>query len=324
MRVAVIGLGSAGARHARNLLDLGHEVVGFDPVASSPHEDVELNDTLEAAIGRGDAVIVASPNSLHAEHALAALELRKPVLVEKPLAVTVVDAERVTAAAERTGAVCGVGMNLRFHPGVLKLKRLVDEGALGDVRFVQGSFGYDLRRWHPESDYRLGYSARADLGGGIVLDAIHELDYLLWIFGTVETVIAEVERVSDLEVDVEDIAVAVLRFDSGAVASVDLNFFEPAYRRGCTAVGSHAVARWDWRQETVVVSRPSADDEIYDVTCDLAQTYRAELVDFVHAVESAEQEQPAASANSGLAAVRLADAIKRSARVGQRIRRDAQ
>src|SRR6476661_2303461 len=127
MRVAVIGLGSAGARHARILLELGHEVVGFDP-AAPPHEDIELSDTLDAAIGRADAVIVASPNSLHAEQALAALELRKPVLVEKPLAVTVVDAERVTAAAERTGAVCGVAMNLRFHPGVLELKRLVDQG----------------------------------------------------------------------------------------------------------------------------------------------------------------------------------------------------
>jgi predicted dehydrogenase len=145
---------------------------------------------------------------------------------------------------------------------------------------------------------------------------------LLWISGSVETVVAEVDRVSNLEVDVEDIAVAVLRFDSGAVAAVDLNFFEPAYRRGCTLVGADAVARWDWRQETVVVSRPSADDEIFDVSCDLAQTYRAELLDFTHAVESA--EQPVASANSGLAAVRLADAIKRSARAGQRIRRDGQ
>jgi predicted dehydrogenase len=322
MRVAVIGLGSAGTRHAGNLLDLGHEVVGFDPVAPPLHEDVELSDTLDAAIGRADAVIVASPNSLHAEQALAALELRKPVLVEKPLAVTVVDAERVTAAAERTGAVCGVAMNLRFHPGVLELKRLVDDGTLGDVRFAQASFGYDLRRWHPESDYRLGYSARADLGGGIVLDAIHELDYLLWLFGAVDSVSAEVAHVSDLEIDVEDVAVAVLRFGSGAVGAVDLNFFEPAYRRGCTVVGSHAVARWDWRQETVALSRHGADDEIFDVRCDLAQTYRAELVDFVRSVELA--DEPAVPAVLGLAAVRLADAIKRSARSGHRIRVDAQ
>ena len=322
MKVAVIGLGSAGARHARILLDLGHEVVGFDPVGSPPHEGVELSDTLEAAIGRADAVIVASPNSLHAEQALAALEQRKPVLVEKPLAVTVVDAERVAGAADRTRAVCGVAMNLRFHPGVLELKRLVEEGVLGDVRFVQASFGYDLRRWHPDSDYRLGYSARSDLGGGIVLDAIHELDYLLWLFGAVDSVTAEVAHVSDLEIDVEDIAVAVLRFASGTVGAVDLNFFEPAYRRGCLVVGSNAVARWDWKQETVTLSRHGADDAISDVRCDLAQTYRAELVDFVQSIERA--EDPSASADAALAALRLADAIKRSARSGHRIRLDVQ
>jgi predicted dehydrogenase len=322
MRVAVIGLGSAGARHARILLDLGHEVVGFDPIASPADADVELSDTLDAAIGRADAVVIASPNSLHAEQALAALEQRKPVLVEKPLAVTVADAERVTAAADRLRVVCGIAMNLRFHPGVLELKRLVEEGVLGDVRFVQASFGYDLRRWHPESDYRLGYSARADLGGGIVLDAIHELDYLLWLYGAVDSVSAEVSHVSDLEIDVEDIAVAVLRFASGAVGAVDLNFFEPAYRRGCIVVGSHAVARWDWRQETVALSRHGADDEIFDVRCDLAQTYRAELVDFVRSVDLA--GEPAAPADAGLAAVRLADAFKSSARSGRRIRLDAQ
>jgi predicted dehydrogenase len=321
MKFAVLGLGSAGMRHAKNLNELGHEVFGFDPLAAAG-PDVDRAGTLEEAIESADAVVVASPSLLHADQAAAALDRGRHVLVEKPLAVTVADAERVIAAAERTRVICGVAMNLRFHPGVLELKRLVDEGAVGDVRFVQASFGYDLRRWHPESDYRVGYSARAELGGGIVLDAIHELDYLIWFFGPVETVIAEVDRVSDLEIDVEDIAVAVLRFASGAVGVVDLNFFEPTYRRGCTVVGSHAVARWDWRQETVTLSWHGSDHEVYDVSCDLAQTYRAELVDFVRSIEVA--REPTASAGAGLAAVRLADAIKRSALSGQRIRLDLQ
>jgi predicted dehydrogenase len=321
MRVAVLGLGSAGKRHAKNLNELGHDVIGFDPLAASG-PDVNRTETLEEAIDSAEAVVVASPNLLHADQAEAALGRGRHVLVEKPLAVTVADAERVIAAAERARVICGVAMNLRFHPGVLELKRLVDEGALGDVRFVQASFGYDLRRWHPESDYRVGYSARADLGGGIVLDAIHELDYLIWFVGPVETVVAEVDRLSDLEIDVEDIAVAVLRFASGAIGAVDLNFFEAAYRRGCTVVGSQAVARWDWRQETVTLSRHGAADEVVDVRCDLAQTYRAELVDFVQSIEFA--GEPTASVGAGLAAVRLADAIKRSALSGRRIRLDVQ
>jgi predicted dehydrogenase len=317
VKVAVLGLGSAGARHASNLLELGHEVVGFDPVAP-PHDGrVERAGSLEAALDRADAVVVASPSSLHAEQALAVLEQGRHVLVEKPLAVNVADAERVVEAAGRAGTVCGVAMNLRFHPALVELRRLLADGALGSVRFVQASFGYDLRLWHPGSDYRTGYSARADLGGGIVLDAIHELDYLLWLFGPVESVVAEVAHVSDLELDVEDVAVAALRFASGAVAAVDLNFFEPAYRRGCILVGSQAVARWDWSRATVTVSREGDEDEVVDVTCDLAETYRAELVDFLSAV--AGRGAPRTPAMAGLDAVHLAEAAKRSALAGRRI-----
>src|SRR5215212_4529529 len=197
MRVAVLGLGSAGRRHAKILAELGHSVVGFDP-GTTPTPEIHRAGSIDVAIDSSEAVVVASPNVLHADQAWIALDRGRHVLVEKPMATTVPDAERVVAAAEQARTVCGVAMNLRFHPGVLALRRLVDEGTLGDVRFVQASFGYDLRLWHPESDYRLGYSARSDLGGGIVLDAIHELDYLIWIFGPVETVIAEVDRVSDL------------------------------------------------------------------------------------------------------------------------------
>lgn len=315
MRIGVAGMGSAGSRHARLLLELGHDVLGFDPVMAPP-DGVARADSLDATIAAVDAVVIASPNSLHAGQALAALGAGKPVLVEKPLAVTAADAERVVDAAERAGVVCGVAMNLRFHPAVIELKRLLDTRVLGDARLVQTSFGYDLRLWHPDADYRRSYSARAELGGGIVLDAIHELDYLLWLLGPVATVVAETAHISDLELDVEDVAVAALRFESGAFGSVDLNFFEPAYRRGCVLVGSTGVARWDWRQGTVAVSRAGADDSVASVNCDLLDTYRAELVDFLKAVDHGAKTRT--TAREGLETVQLAEAIKTSASRGGR------
>jgi len=87
-------------------------------------------------------------------------------------------------------------------------------------------------------------------------------------------------------------------------------------------VGSDAVARWDWGRETVTLSRHGAEDEVFDVRCDLAETYRAELGDFVQSIEFG--GEPAAPAGAGLAAVRLAAAIKHSALAGQRIRLDRQ
>lgn len=316
MRIAVLGLGSAGGRHARLLTELGHEVIGFDPV-SSPPEDVRKAPSIEEAVSAAEAVVVASPSALHAEQARLALERGRHVLVEKPLAVRVADGESLVGEARRTDVVCGVAMNLRFHSGVLGLKDLLDQGALGVPLLAQASFGYDLRLWRPGIDYRESYSAQSALGGGIVFDAIHELDYLLWLLGPVVAVSAEVAHVSKLEIDVEDVAVVGLRFASGAVGAADLNFVEPAYRRSCLLVGSEAVARWDWSAAEIAVHRDGEDSRVIPVPCDLEDTYRGALIDFVAAVESG--AEPRASAQEGLAALRVADAVKRSATSGRRI-----
>ena len=161
MNVAVVGLGSAGARHARHLLALGHQVVGFDPATVATPPGVLRAGTLDEAIEAAAAVVVAGPSSLHADHAVTALAAGRHVLVEKPLATTVPDAERALAAAERSNAVCAVAMNLRFHPGLVELRRLVGENVLGAVHFVRASFGYDLRLWRPGGDYRLGRTSAA-------------------------------------------------------------------------------------------------------------------------------------------------------------------
>jgi predicted dehydrogenase len=310
--VAVLGLGSAGRRHAELLEELGVAVVGHDPAAP----DGGAAPDVAAAIAAADAVVVASPSALHAEHAAAALAAGRPVLIEKPIAATVAQAR----ALEPRGAVVGVAMNWRFHPAVLAARALLAEGTLGPILQARVSFGYDLRRWRPEADYRVSYSARADLGGGIVLDAIHELDYLLWLLGPVASVVAETAHVSTLELDgVEDAALAVARLASGALASIDLNFHEPAYRRGFLLVGAEATAEWAWGSGQVVVRRPGdgEPDHAIAVDEDVRATYRAELADFLDAVAAG--RAPRATLADGIAALELAEAIKRSAAQGRRV-----
>jgi len=315
VKIAVLGLGSAGRRHALNALELGHDVLGFDPEAEDVPGVSRVTST-DDAVAQADAVVIASPSSLHAEQALLALSSGRHALVEKPLAVTVQDAARVVEAAGDTKAICGVAMNLRFHRGVLALRELLVDRALGSPRFVRASFGYDLRLWRPETDYRKSYSARAALGGGILLDAVHELDYLLWLLGPVESVTAELDRVSELEIDVEDTALLALRFASGALGAVDLNYLEPAYRRSCTVVGSEAVASWDWNAATISVRRGEGEREL-DVAGDIADTYRAVLEDFVAAANS--ERDPRTPVRDGLAALRVVDAARRSANRGHRV-----
>lgn len=311
LRVAVLGQGSAGRRHAEDLAAAGCQVLSYDP------QQVHDGSTSAAeAIAGADAVVVASPSSVHAAQALLALESERPVLVEKPLATTEADALQVVAVAGARTAPCGVAMNLRFHPGALALRDLVSGGAVGDVLYGAASFGYDLRRWRPQTDYRRSYSARADLGGGIVLDAIHELDLVLWILGPVASVVAETGVTEVLQADVEHLAAAVLRMRSGALVTVDVNFVEASYRRRMLIAGTLATAVWDWNTGSVAL-RCEGDEERVDVAYDVRDTYRAVTTDFLSAV--AEGHPPRTTLPEGLEAVRLAEAIKRSALTGGRV-----
>jgi len=291
-------------------VELGHSVVAYDP------EDYPLTAKIVAAasaaeaVAAADAAVIASPSASHADHAASVLAAGRPVLVEKPLATSVAEGHRLVELAHRRGAVAGVAMNLRFHPGVLLLKELLKEGRLGRPLLGKAWFGYDLRQWRPGSDYRRSYSARADLGGGILLDAVHELDYLTWLLGPVAELSARMEHVSNLETDVEDLVLAMLKFETGALGSVDLNFFEPAYRRGCLIAGADAAASWDWNLGTVTVRRAGLSDETIAVPGDVEATYRAELVDFLDAVE--EDREPRASLEAGVAVLRVVEAIRES------------
>lgn len=317
MRVAVLGLGSIGSRHARNLVSLGHQVFGFDPRPPAADERWERAAAAEDAVRGADAVVVASPTSLHAEHALLALEHGSPTLVEKPLAMNGTGAARVAAAARERGLVCGVAMNLRFHPAVRALRGLLSDGTIGEVSYAQASAGSDLRGWRPGTDYRTSYSARAELGGGVVRDAIHELDYLTWLLGPVESVTAETARVSDLEIDVEDLALALLRFRSGALGSVDLTYVDPVYRRGCLLVGTRASARWDWVSQTIEVAAADSTRHTIHVPAEVADTYLEEMRDFLAAVQNG--RAPLTPVQEGEQVVRLADAVLLSAAAGRRV-----
>jgi predicted dehydrogenase len=310
VRFAVLGLGSAGSRHARHLVAEGHEVTAWDPQRTDPPPGVALAASAEDALATSEAAVVASPNVAHAEQALLVLDSGCHVLVEKPLATDPADARRVVDRARELGVVAGVAMNLRFHPPLRALADLVASGELGRIFLARASFGYDLRRWRPGTDHRESYSARSELGGGIVLDAIHELDYLLWLLGPVASVAAHAARAPELEADVEAVAVGSLKFASGALGNVDLNFVEPAYRRGCLLAGDKAAAVWEWGAQTVVV-RGGDGERTIDVAGEVAATYLAEVRDFAGAIGSG--RPPATPLEDGLAALELAVAIKQAA-----------
>jgi predicted dehydrogenase len=244
----VAGSGSIGRRHLENLRRLGEtETTLFrtgrrDPAAPAVEAPEEF-DLAQALAARPRAVLVCNPSALHLDTALAAARAGAHVLVEKPLSHSLDGVSDLVAEVKKRGLVALVGFQYRFHPGLRRVKQWLEDGAVGEVVSARVHWGEDLASWHPGEDWRAGYAARADLGGGAVRTLCHPFDYLRWLLGEAESVYAEVSRRA-LGLDVEDAAHVSVRLASGALATVALDYVQRPRAHGLEIVGTRGRIRW--------------------------------------------------------------------------------
>ena len=327
MRFVVLGAGSIGQRHLANSLALGHDVVAVhDPradaleqVRSLVSSSCRLSREEQAALDTdADAVFVCSPTAAHVAQARAALARGRHVFVEKPLSHVLDGTDALVRDAVAARRTVLVGCNLRFFPSLVLVKRLVEDGRIGRPLSVRAHCGYYLPYWRPHIDYRRGYGARQASGGGIILDSIHEFDYVTWLMGLPREVFCYAGRVSTLEIDTEDTADVLLKFADGVVANVHLDYLQRTYRRSCDVIGEDGVISWDYIAQSV--SLYGKDDRRLEVFQESINTERNQMfVDevrhFARAIEGA--ETPALDAAGGRNVLRVALAAKASAAAGR-------
>lgn len=329
MIVLVVGCGSIGKRHLRNLKTLGvTDQLAFDPRSDRREEARQQTGAFpcpsltQALARKPDLVFVTTPNSLHIQPALAAAKAGCHLFIEKPLSHDLKGVKELQREADKRGLTVLVGCNMRFHPAVVHLRRLVREGAVGRVVCARVMAGSYLPEWHPWEDYRKGYSARADLGGGAILDGIHEIDYLLDLLGPARDVVCAAGRFGDIGIETEDAAELVIRFRSNALGNIHLDYLQRAYRRSCLLSGTEGTLEWDNDRAEVRLYRSSTKAwESYPAPMkDVDEMYLAELRHLLACI--AGKEKPAQHLAAARAALELALAAKRSAKTGKRVALD--
>jgi predicted dehydrogenase len=248
----IAGLGSIGRRHLRNLLALGERDILLYRTHQSTLPDDELalfpvETDLEAALAqKPDAVIVSNPTALHLDVAIPAAKAGCHLLLEKPITDRLDDrVDTLNKVVTEKDLKVLVGYQFRFHPVLAQIKTLLQTGELGKPLSVRAHWGEYLPGWHPWEDYRQGYAARKDLGGGVVNTLCHPLDYLRWLFGDVDSLTAMTGQVSQLDLNVEDVAEITLKFKNGMIGSVHLDYFQqpPAHWLEINTEGGQI--RWD-------------------------------------------------------------------------------
>jgi predicted dehydrogenase len=332
MKILIAGLGSIGRRHLRNLLALGEKDILLYRTLRSNLPDEELSDfpvvtDLDEALDRQpDAAIIANPTALHLETAIPAAQAGCHLLLEKPVSHTSEGIPALCQAVQQGGGKVLVGYQFRFHPGLAQLAAWISQDAIGRPLSFHAHWGEYLPDWHPWEDYRQGYSARSDLGGGVILTLSHPLDYLRWLLGEVDALWAFAARSGGLEIDVEDTAEIGLHFQNGVIGSVHLDYNRRPPAHTLEITGTRGILRWDnqdgsaalyqaehgeWQRlspkKLLGQERPFERNDLF-------------LAEMRHFLEMTRGEvEPACSLEDGVAALRLALGAQQSARQGERI-----
>ena len=335
MKILMIGLGGIGQRHTRNLRALlgdSVEIIAYRTrrlthvVTPTMGADAERNveevynitsfDSLaEALAQKPDMAFVCNPSSLHVEVTRACLLAGCDVFLEKPLADSLDGTAELVEIAWQKNLIAMVGYQLRFHPCVKKLQQVVGSGELGSLLAVRSTIGEYLPNWHPYEDYRAMYAARAELGGGVVLTQIHELDFLYSIFGAPSRVYAVGGHWSDLEVDVEDTASSLMEVPwQGRRLPIQLHtdYLQSPPNRQTEVIGDHGRAVMDLNAQTVsVYQRNVPQPEVFRVeNFDRNELFLDQTRHFLQCVET--REKPVVDLADGIQSLRMALAIKRS------------
>lgn len=317
LNALVIGYGSIARRHVRNLRTL----VPNAQVIALRREDTPAPEGVDAVVTDWDRALahqprfalVTSPAPRHLDDTRRALEAELHVLVEKPLATSLDGIQELRVLAERVGKSVLVAYPFRFHRPLRLVREAVAERSVGDVLSIRAEVGMYLPDWRPGTDYRSTVSAVRALGGGALFELSHEFDVVRWLVGDVDRVFAHTGRVSDLEIDVEDIADVLLRFESGAHGSIHLDFLQRIPHRALRVVGSAGTITWqlDGDRARVWCSGQDGWTDLSTTPPDRNEMYLAEMAHLLDCVQGT--AHPRVSLMDGEAALRVALAAHASA-----------
>ncbi|MBN1537169.1 MAG: Gfo/Idh/MocA family oxidoreductase [Anaerolineales bacterium] len=327
MKFLIAGLGSVGRRHLQNLRALGetdivlyrshHSRLPDDELVEFPVE-TELNAALAY---QPQAVVISNPTALHMGVAIPAALAGCHILLEKPVSHTLARVDELERVDQKNGSRILVGYQFRFHPGLQRMKKLLDEGAIGKPYSARAHWGEYLPGWHPWEDYRRGYSARSEMGGGVILTLSHPLDYLRWLFGDVKAVWAFAGKLSDLELDVEDTAEIGLQFDSGLLASLHLDYNQRPPAHTLEIIGTQGVLRWDNADGSVALYKATRDQWQYFPVPAGFERNTLFMDEMRHFIKIARDEvNPVCSLEDGVQALKLCLAALQSAHEGKLVR----
>jgi predicted dehydrogenase len=325
MKFLIAGLGSIGRRHLKNLEALGEKDIILYRTGKSTLMDDELEqypfetDLEKALAHQPDAVIISNPTALHMQVVVPAAQADCALFVEKPLAHQLDDLLPLEPILKEKKIIFFSAFQFRFNPGLKKVRELLDAETAGRPLSFNAYWGEYLPDWHPWEDYRQSYAAKKSLGGGVVLTLCHPMDYLRWMFGDPMDLYANIGNSSDLELDVEDFADALVRFNNGVSGMLHLDYYRRDKRQDLEIVCSEGTIYWNYSSCAVKVHLADGTSIEYPAPDGFERNnmFLDEMAHFLRVLRG--EEAPLCTFEDGRKALEFAWGILHSSRYHQRV-----
>ena len=274
MNILIVGLGSIGQRHLRNISTL-YPKTKFYAFRRSFHTPSlnnfnkvkkfniqkkynitylkNLNNLNKYKI---NAAFICSPTSLHIEESIKIINQKIHVFVEKPLGSSIKKISILEKALNSNNVISMIGFQLRFNPIIKKLKKILSNKKHGKLNQILIHHGENIKNFHKYESYKNMYAAKKKLGGGVVLTQIHEIDYLMHLFEQYEIKILNSvsKKVSNLQLDVEDTLLASIEIKKKnikALCNINLNYYEVPQKRTITLIYEDKKIEADLNKNTI-------------------------------------------------------------------------
>jgi predicted dehydrogenase len=287
MRILIIGLGSIANKHIQSILKINGEAEIFalrHDKKSKSIDNVHNIYSLDDAPKNLDFILISNPSSKHYNTIQSVLHFKCPLFIEKPVFTDLKGANQLIEKINKQNILTYVGCNLRFHPIIEYLKSEFTKRKPIEFNVYCGSF---LPDWRANSDYREGYSAKKELGGGVHFDLIHELDYSLYLLGDPSKVDNYFAKKSSLEISSIDIAHYVLEYPDTSTF-ITLNYYRPEPKRLIEIVWTDTI----WFANLLTGEIKDENNKlIFSDNTKIANTYDEQMKYFLNCIKNSIQPE---------------------------------
>jgi len=328
--VLLIGTGSIGQRHIRNLKSQGiHNITalrskkGYFKKLPKELGVLEVDTWQEAISSSPDIAIISNPTSSHIDSAIRISEHVKGIFIEKPLSNSSQSCQKLIKNLNKKKVVSFVGHNMMFHPIIKNIINFHDKNDVGSIINIQCQAGQWLPDWHPYEDYKKAYYSRKDLGGGVSLTLIHEIHLALELAGLPVSVFGEISEYSQLDIDVDVCSDLTIKHNTGAVSQIHIDYLQqPSHRSGLVTF-ERGWLSFDFRRMELVGQINGGD--IYtlwsDSDYDFNESYVDQMKSFIRFTEEGRLKHRY-DAISAIESIQVVEALFESHSSGKKINLD--